>query len=153
MNRQYVGARYVPKFFNNNGSNEWVSGIAYEPLTIVTYLNSSYTSVKPVPSNAGSPNTATEYWSCTGNYVEIISDVTSRVGTLEDEYTTLNNDYTAFKPLAMNYCVSPEMYGGVGDGVADDTEALKACIGSNRVVVLKGTYKTTSVIRVDIGNA
>ena len=46
INRQYIGARYVPKFFDNNGSTEWVKGIGYEPLTIVTYLNNSFTSKK-----------------------------------------------------------------------------------------------------------
>ena len=70
MNRQYVGARYVPKFFNNNGSNEWVSGISYEPLTIVTYLNNSYTSRMPVPSNIGTPisEDGKKFWVLTGNY-------------------------------------------------------------------------------------
>ena len=90
--RQYIGARYVPKIFNNNGSNEWVSGIAYEPLTIVTYLNNSYTSSKPVPSNAGAPNVATEYWACTGNVVELINDA---VTELEHEINGVASDVTA----------------------------------------------------------
>ena len=88
-NRQYIGARYVPKFFNNNGSNEWVSGIAYEALTIVTYLNNSYTSVKPVPSNVGSPNLATEYWACTGNISGVVSDLSDRITTAEGDIDAL----------------------------------------------------------------
>jgi hypothetical protein len=68
MNRQYIGARYVPTFFNNNGNSEWMPGVSYEALTIVTHLGNSYTSKKPVPSNIGEPNTNTEYWVNTGNF-------------------------------------------------------------------------------------
>ena len=67
--RQYVGARYVPKFYEGvDGSTEWVSGVAYEPLTIVTYLNNSFTSKIPVPACVGAPNVNPEYWANTGNY-------------------------------------------------------------------------------------
>ena len=92
MNRQYIGARYVPKIFDNNGSNEWVSGIAYEALTIVTYLNNSYTSKKPVPSTAGAPNVATEYWANTGNYVGVVSELTQKVDALDSNVTSLNGE-------------------------------------------------------------
>ena len=96
-NRQYIGARYVPKFFNNNGSNEWVSGITYEALTIVTYLNNTYTSVKPVPSNVGSPNLATEYWACTANFGGVVSELTERVVECESDITSLET-YNQYKP-------------------------------------------------------
>lgn len=68
MNRQYIGARYVPKIFSHDGSSEWLKGIAYESLTIVTYLGNSYTSKTAVPSNIGAPNVNSEYWVNTGNY-------------------------------------------------------------------------------------
>ena len=55
--RQYVGARYVPKFAN---PIEWDSNRSYEALEIVTYLNNSYTSKKPVP--VGTDITNGEYW-------------------------------------------------------------------------------------------
>ena len=61
--RQYIGARYVPKFAN---PIEWNSARAYEALEIVTHLQTSYTSKKPVP--AGTAITNTEYWVATGNY-------------------------------------------------------------------------------------
>lgn len=85
MIRQYIGARYVPLIFNNNGSNEWVNGIAYEPLTIVTYMNNSYTSVKSVPANAGNPSIATEYWANTGNIPGIITSLQNDVSALQTE--------------------------------------------------------------------
>lgn len=68
MTRQYIGARYVPKFFSDeHGDPTWRDTIPYEALTIVTYLGNSYTSKKPVP--IGKQITDTEYWVLTGNYV------------------------------------------------------------------------------------
>ena len=61
--RQYIGARYVPKFANPIA---WDSANSYEALTIVTYNGTSYTSKKSVP--AGTAITNTEYWVATGNY-------------------------------------------------------------------------------------
>jgi hypothetical protein len=61
--RQYVGARYVPKFAD---PVEWSNVGGYEALTIVTYLGNSYTSKKPVPAGVDIGNT--EYWVNTGNY-------------------------------------------------------------------------------------
>ena len=46
-NRQYVGARYVPKFAD---PVEWNGALSYEALTIVTHLGHSFTSKKPVPA-------------------------------------------------------------------------------------------------------
>lgn len=70
MERQYIGARYVPKFFENpnTGDSTWLSGVAYEPLTIVTVGGNSYTSKKVVPAGIGAPNTAPEYWVNTAIY-------------------------------------------------------------------------------------
>lgn len=66
---QYIGARYVPKFYeNSDGTEDWRSGVEYEPLTIVSYNGNSYTSKKPVPSNIGNPSENPAYWVSTGNY-------------------------------------------------------------------------------------
>lgn len=68
-NRQYVGARYVPKFFENpNGTTEWLGNIPYDALTIVTYLGNSYTSKIPVPPGIGNPSLNPTYWALTGNF-------------------------------------------------------------------------------------
>ena len=61
--RQYVGARYVPKFAT---PVEWSASRQYEALEIVTHMNASYTSKKPVPTGVDISNT--EYWAITGNY-------------------------------------------------------------------------------------
>lgn len=63
MERQYIGARYVPIFAD---PIEWNDQRTYEPLTIVTYMGASYTSKKHVP--AGVKPTDSMYWALTGNY-------------------------------------------------------------------------------------
>ena len=61
INRQYVGARYVPKIMG-----EWNKALQYEALSIVTHLGNSFTSKVPVPANIDITNT--NYWINTGNY-------------------------------------------------------------------------------------
>lgn len=63
--RQYIGARYVPKFAD---PVEWSANRSYEALTIVTYLGNSYTSKIPVPATVGDPQNNMKYWAATGNY-------------------------------------------------------------------------------------
>ena len=86
MVRQYVGARYVPKFANPAA---WTSGTSYEAMTIVTYNNSSYTSKIPVPATIGNPADNPDYWALTGNYnaqVEEYRQETQKVaGDIETE--------------------------------------------------------------------
>ena len=92
MTMQYIGARYVPLFFNNpDGTNEWVQGISYEPLTIVTYLGSSFTSRKQVPSGVGSPNLNAEYWAETGNYNAQVEEYRKEVTELSNKTYNLTN--------------------------------------------------------------
>lgn len=61
INRQYVGARYVPKVMG-----EWNKALQYEALSIVTYAGNSFTSKVPVPANIDISNKT--YWVNTGNY-------------------------------------------------------------------------------------
>jgi hypothetical protein len=70
-NLQYIGARYVPKFYENSLDPSlctWESGVSYEPLTVVTYNDDSYTSKKLVPSNIGNPAANPTYWAKTGDF-------------------------------------------------------------------------------------
>lgn len=64
--RQYIGARYVPTYYQNSldpTSSEWEANVKYDPLTIVTLPNlHSYQSKKFVPANVGSPASNPEYW-------------------------------------------------------------------------------------------
>ena len=64
--RQYIGARYVPTYYQNSldpTSSEWEANVDYYPLTIVSLPNMhSYQSKKFVPSTVGSPASNPEYW-------------------------------------------------------------------------------------------
>lgn len=57
----YIGARYVPLM-----GGEWNIDNSYEPLVVVTYQGSSYTSNTFVP--AGTDINNTTYWTKTGDY-------------------------------------------------------------------------------------
>ena len=98
--RQYIGARYVPIF-----DGDWSQNKSYDPLTIVQYMNSSYTSKKSVP--AGVAPTNSEYWANTGNYnaqveeyrqevVEYAEDVADLASDLAD-YIEANNNVKMIK--------------------------------------------------------
>lgn len=92
--RQYIGARYVPKFYeNSDGTAEWRSGVIYEPLTIVTWNGNSYTSKKVVPANIGNPSANPAYWVATGVFNEQLEDVQERIAEIENSMSTdVNKD-------------------------------------------------------------
>lgn len=83
--RQYIGSRYVPKFYEGSTGNQWDSGVGYEALTVVTYLNNSYTSKKTVPAGVGNPADNPEYWVCTGNYNGQIEELYNILGVKADK--------------------------------------------------------------------
>lgn len=88
--RQYIGARYVPKFFDWDGSAEWRSGVAYEALTIVTRNGNSYTSKIPVPSNIGAPESNPTYWVATGLYNEQLESIRDAILSAQGDINTLD---------------------------------------------------------------
>ena len=86
--RQYIGARYVPIFYSGSNGSAWDSGVQYDPLVIVSYLNNYYTSKKTVPSTVGAPNLNPDYWANIG----LLSNIESRVNTLESEMDAAQTD-------------------------------------------------------------
>lgn len=88
---QYIGARYVPLLYTNpdDSSNAWKSGVAYDPLTIVTDLNQSYTSKIPVPSSVGRPSENPAYWVLTGTYNAQVESYHQEVVALSGNVDTL----------------------------------------------------------------
>lgn len=89
---QYIGARYVPIFYTaTDNTNSWEAGVQYEPLTIVTYLNQSYTSKKPVPTTVGNPYDNPEYWVMTGGYNAQVAQLINSVHDVEDEVENINS--------------------------------------------------------------
>lgn len=109
MVRQYIGARYVPKFYeNSDNTSEWRSGVSYEPLTVVTYNGNSYTSKKTVPSNVGNPSDNAEYWASTGIYNQQVEAYREEVlefkEEIENEIAALTTRKVLF--ISDSYCDS-----------------------------------------------
>ena len=84
-NNIYVVNRYVPVFAN---PVEWDNLREYEPLTIVTYQGTSYTSRKTVPVGTALSNT--EYWVFTGNYNAQVEEYRAEVAQVASDLTTLS---------------------------------------------------------------
>lgn len=134
MVRQYIGARYTIKVYENSldpSSAEWEASTAYEPLVLVTYNNSSYLSKKQVPNTVGDPAANPSYWVVTGAY-------NGQIAYLQDEIDVLNGAV-----------VTPEMYGAVGDGVADDSDAVQQAFTNGTNVVMHGKYYVTKTLYLD----
>lgn len=135
-NRQYIGARYVPKFYEGSNGDNWDNGVSYEPLTIVQYLNDSYTSKKPVPNTIGNPAQNPEYWAHTGAYNAQVQQYRNEV----QQFYNLSK--TCFVPL--------EDFGAVGDGLTDDSNALNLAVKSGKIIVgnPNKTYRINNTIVV-----
>lgn len=56
-------------------------------------------------------------------------------------FAQLQAGYQATHDAMSQRFVTPQMYGAIGDGVSDDTEAINNCLAANdRVFIPKGTY-------------
>lgn len=96
--RNYVGARYVPKFAD---PVEWKANTSYEAMVIVTYNNASYTSKVPVPPTVGNPAENSTYWALTGNYNAQIEQYRQETETVSNNLTTeITNRETADTALS-----------------------------------------------------
>lgn len=84
--RQYIGARYVPKYIGHFDSTR-----EYEPLSIVDDANgNSYTSKIPVP--AGTSLDDTRYWAPTGNFSGAVTQLQNRMTAAEGDIETLTDN-------------------------------------------------------------
>lgn len=95
INRQYVGARYVPKIMG-----EWNKALQYEALSIVTHLGNSFTSKVPVPANIDITNT--DYWVNTGNYNAQVEAYRKETLEAKQLANNTNTDLQAFKENQTN---------------------------------------------------
>lgn len=129
--RQYIGARYVPKFYTNSvdGSAAWESNVVYEPLTFVTLTNGHmYISKKQVPATVGTPASNVDYWLDMGSYNGFIE-------ALQNEIDVIN---------AKLY-VTPDDYTGT------DTQKLQAALDAakdNKIVVIDRTYNVNGALEL-----
>lgn len=95
INRQYVGARYVPKIMG-----EWDKNIPYEALSIVTYKGNSFTSKIPVPAKVDIGDET--YWVCTGNYNTQIEEYRQEALEAKQLANNTNTDLQTFKKNQTN---------------------------------------------------
>lgn len=108
---------------------EWSPTTYYKRYTIVLYEDgNSYISKKDVP--IGIPPLETMYWAQVANSNAQLEAALDSLDMLEKG----------------EHWVTPEQFGAVGDGVADDTEALKQAIATSRPILLKGVYGITERI-------
>ena len=140
--RQYIGARYVPKFYTNSvdGTTQWEANVVYDPLIYVTLTNGHmYISKKQVPATVGTPASNANYWLDMGSYNGFIDQLQDEIDVL-----TENVEY-------MDIYVTPQMFGAKADDTTDDTQAINdaiaECVTSGKPLLFPvGTYKTSSTI-------
>lgn len=95
--RQYIGARYVPKFAD---PIQWDNTRSYEALTMVTNLGNCYTSKKSVPTGVAISNT--EYWALTGNYNAQVEEYREEVEQLQEDFEALSDKvYPNYKNIIL----------------------------------------------------
>lgn len=134
MNRQYIGARYVPKFFEEN-NGEWLENRKYEALTIVQYMGNSYTSKKPVPANIGNPSENADYWVCTGNYnaqVEVYRKEVERLAEVYREEVERLVDSLTVVNFEDFYATTPQTFANV-------RAAIQYVLDNYDIVIFSGT--------------
>lgn len=76
--RQYIGARYVPII-----EGEWINTKIYEPLTVVSYMGSSYISKKEVP--AGTSPLDKNFWMLSFSGSTQITTLQNQVNSIVSE--------------------------------------------------------------------
>lgn len=70
--------------------------------------------------------------------------------TVQDGVITESKIYADFLPYIKNDYVTPKMFGAVGDGVTDDSDAIQLAIDSNySVYIPKGVYKCNKSIKLN----
>ena len=113
MEKQYIGARYVPII-----DGEWSANKKYDALTIVTYFNNSYTSKKPVP--IGVLPTDENYWALTGNYNAQVEQYRQEVVEHERKIDAIEKELTYINDKKI--IVIGDSYGTtMGDGETEIT--------------------------------
>lgn len=109
MVREYIGARYVPKFMGTYDASQ-----IYEALCVVDNgLGTSY--ISKVPTPAGTPLTDTDYWAIYGASSGAIINLQNQIddmqdgslsGSLQNQINAINTDIGNMSDLSDNDIVS-----------------------------------------------
>lgn len=152
--RQYIGARYVPAFFENSatGDSTWAANTAYEALTMVQWNNVTYTSKKPVPASVGNPASAPEYWIVTSNVNAQVAELASQIADVDDRVEDIETD----DAVRFSNDVLKVSNGGTGASNAASARAnlgLGSAATENVMPISKGGTgaNTASDARVNLG--
>lgn len=134
MNNVYIGNRYVPIFAN---PVEWDNLREFEPLTIVTYQGTAYTSKKTVP--VGTPLSNNEYWVVTGNYNAQVEQYRQDVESYRQDTVQLENEVNALDKV--NYLGGKKIL-IIGDSISDEDLYPRNWVSKFRVMVNDNTTIT-----------
>lgn len=137
--RQYIGARYVPIFFDGAQGTDWLPNTQYEPLTIVTRNGNSYTSKKLVPASVGEPEYNVEYWAATGNY-------NAYIGILANQVAALQASVDGVEPLLEGY-TNVLTLGCKNDG-SEDCSAIINANNDKALYFPAGIYKMDATLNL-----
>lgn len=116
----------------------WDINRNYSAWTIVAYENNAYISKKPV--SRGIPIENRDYWI-------LASELDPRIMSLTEEVEKIKAKLESYGVFNIR------LYGAVGDGITDDSEAIKTAIAAaeNRAIfVPTGSYLCNNI--VDFGN-
>lgn len=121
--------------------------IEYYSWTIVEdpTTGDGYISVKAVPSGIVLSNR--EYWEKISSYNALYAAYNERIEALE---TSVESAKADIEQLQKNF-VTPEMFGAVGDGVTDDTEAVQAALSNEEHLPILMTKKYLITDEIVVG--
>lgn len=150
-NNIYIGNRYVPRFAD---PVEWDNLREYEPLTIVTYEGTSYTSKKTVP--VGTPLSDRNYWVVTGNYnqqVEAyrqeVEEIAERVDNIEQDGWVAGNRIASGAVTTQKIANNAITTQKINDASITHSKIANKAIGitnlDNRKIVVIGDSLTSGV--------
>lgn len=147
METQYIGARYVPKFYENpdTGDMTWKSGVGYEGLTVVTWMDDTFTSKKPVPSTVGNPADNREYWAKTSNFNAALEALQNTVAQLGEVVGELEIEVKKKKPVFFTPAGYPDYTDGI-ELISNDINVLQGgCVLPDGKIVQYVTNSDNSV--------
>lgn len=81
-----------------------------------------------------------------------LNDHPEATTTVQDGAITEGKISKTFLPYIKKDYVTPEMFGAIGDGVTDDTNAIQRAIDTGCVVLAAMSYKISETITIDVQN-